>query len=95
MIETALDFNSQSSSFLDTYAWVLFTLEDYEKAKMYIERAMDAGGSESGAILEHYGDILFKLGETAEALQFWKKANGKNGVSEKLDEKIEKQMWVD
>ncbi|MGB0167259.1 MAG: tetratricopeptide repeat protein, partial [Luteibaculum sp.] len=95
MAEKAVQFDGQSSSFLDTYAWILFRMGDYDKARLYIQRAIDAGGSESGTILEHYGDILFKQGNTEDALEYWKRAAGKEGGSEKLSEKIEKQNWVD
>jgi len=42
-----------------------------------------------GAVeLEHYGDILYRLNRTAEALQWWKKAKDAGEGSEFLDSKI-------
>ena len=40
------------------------------------------------AVLEHYGDILYKLGNLDEALEYWKKAKERNEYSEFLDKKI-------
>ena len=51
--------NPENSTFLDTHAWVLYMREEYEEAKVYIEKALE-GEDISGTIIEHYGDILFK-----------------------------------
>ena len=48
-----------NSTYLDTYAWVLFMKERYLEAKYIIERAIDNGGDVNDVIVEHYGDILF------------------------------------
>ena len=37
---------------------------------------------------EHYGDILFKLGDVNGAVQQWQKARGMNANSETLNKKI-------
>ncbi|MDQ3100034.1 MAG: tetratricopeptide repeat protein, partial [Bacteroidota bacterium] len=54
-------------SYLDTYAWVLYKLERFADAKTWIQKAMEAGGSSEGVIVEHYGDILLQLGDKAGA----------------------------
>lgn len=77
-----------NSSFLDTYAWVLFKSGEYEEAKEWQLRAIDAAENPSATLLEHLGDILFKLGLKYEALNKWKEAAEKNGGSEKLTKKI-------
>lgn len=76
------------SSFLDTYAWVLYQMGRYEEAKMWMEKAIANSGSTNGTILEHYGDILFRLNKTQEAVEQWKKAKEAGGGSELLDKKI-------
>jgi Tfp pilus assembly protein PilF len=47
-----------------------------------------AKGSDNGTILEHYGDVLYKLGESEKALQVWQQAKRIGRTSEKLDQKI-------
>ena len=42
-------------------------------------------------IIEHYGDILFKLGEKKEAIDQWKKAKLIDSGSELLDKKIKNE----
>ena len=41
-------------------------------------------------VVEHLGDVYFKLGDKEKALEFWKKAFEKNPSNEKLKEKIKR-----
>ncbi|MEX1187714.1 MAG: tetratricopeptide repeat protein [Bacteroidia bacterium] len=82
-------------SFLDTFAWVLFQMGEFEDANKWIDTAIDAGGIKSGTIMEHKGDILFKLGKTSDALDFWIRANELGQGSEKLSEKIKQKKYID
>lgn len=79
--------NPDNPTFLDTYAWVLFTREKYKEAKKVIERAISTGNA-NATHFEHYGDILFKLGDVNGAVQQWQKARGMNANSEILNKKI-------
>jgi tetratricopeptide (TPR) repeat protein len=74
-------------SYMDTYGWVLFKQEQYTDAEFWIKKAMDKGG-ESAAILEHYGDVQYKLGNAQQALTYWKKAAAAGKPSDALNEKI-------
>ncbi|MFN8287614.1 MAG: tetratricopeptide repeat protein [Chitinophagales bacterium] len=84
-----------NSSFLDTYGWILFQLNDFKAAKEWQEKAMKAGGDKSGTILEHYGDILFKLGEKGQAVEYWKKAKELGTESPSLDKKISEGKYIE
>ncbi|MFC3417671.1 tetratricopeptide repeat protein [Algoriphagus hitonicola] len=77
-----------NGTFLDTHAWVLFQMGDYEGAKYYMNQAIEYEVEPSGVMLEHYGDILYHLGQKSEALSFWKKAAESPEASEKLPLKI-------
>ncbi len=77
----------KNASYLDTYAWVLFMREKYKEAKRAMESAIDTG--DAGAThFDHYGDILFKLGETDEAVRQWQKAKSMDGNNDSIDRKI-------
>ncbi|MFD2037634.1 tetratricopeptide repeat protein [Belliella marina] len=82
-------------TYLDTHAWVLFQLEDYQNAKTYMEKALKYDESPSGVMLEHYGDILYHLGNKNEALSFWKKAEGGEETSELLIKKIKDKKYYE
>jgi len=85
----------KESTFLDTYAWVLFKLERYGDAKTKIEEAITNGGSTVPEIVEHYGDILFKNSMENEALENWIKAKGLGLKSETLDKKISIKQYIE
>lgn len=65
--------NPENATFLDTHAWVLYTRQKYREAKKVMEKAIGTGLA-NATHFEHYGDILFKLGETENAVQQWEKA---------------------
>lgn len=79
----------REANYQDTYAWILYQQEKYESALEWILKAIKGGGSTSGTIVEHYGDILFKLGEKDKALEQWKLALELGDHSEELLSKIE------
>ncbi len=80
--------NPENSTFLDTHAWVLYVQGKYKDARYYIEKAIENDEDVSGTIIEHYGDILFKLGEVDSAVMQWQKAKGMDESSELIDKKI-------
>jgi len=81
--------NPNSATYLDTHAWVLYIMKDYTKARTYLEKALNADpNGVSGTILEHYGDVLFQLGEKDKAVEQWKKAKQKGENSQQLEKKI-------
>lgn len=77
-----------NATYLDTYAWVLYTSKDYAKAKQYLEKALADPAGASGTIIEHYGDVLYQLGQLDKAAEQWKQAKTKGGASPNLDKKI-------
>ncbi|CCH56074.1 Tetratricopeptide TPR_2 repeat protein [Fibrisoma limi BUZ 3] len=89
MSKKLVERNPTNATFVDTHAWVLYTMKDYAKARQMLEKVIQANpASVSGTILEHYGDVLFQLGEREKALDQWKKAKAKGETSDALDKKI-------
>lgn len=72
----------ENATYLDTYSWILFEKGKYTEARIYIEQALQNGGDSSQVILEHCGDIYYKLGNKAKAVEFWKKADAQGSESE-------------
>ena len=69
----AVQQSPNSSTFLDTYAWVYFAKREYSLALIYIERALSQDKDEaSWEEYDHYGDILFMNGRHSEAVEQWK-----------------------
>ncbi|MCF2491675.1 lipopolysaccharide assembly protein LapB [Dyadobacter sp. CY347] len=88
MSEKLVQEHKNNATYLDTHAWVLYVRKDYKKAKEFLERAMVDTSGVSGTIVEHYGDVLFKLGERDNAVAQWKKAKSMGETTELLDKKI-------
>lgn len=86
MCERMLEKNPNEPAYLDTYAWVLYQIKDYENARKFMEKALLK--TSDATIVEHYGDVLFQLGNKQEALAQWKKAREGEGYSELLNKKI-------
>jgi predicted negative regulator of RcsB-dependent stress response len=63
-------------------------MKDYKNAKEWIGKALKNGGETSPTILEHYGDILFQLGDVDGATNYWTQALDNGGKSEFLEKKI-------
>ncbi len=74
MAKKLTDLYSSDANYLDTYAWVLFKLQKYTEALPIIEKAIKLGGDKKADVMEHYGDILWKSGNTDNAVEVWKKA---------------------
>jgi tetratricopeptide (TPR) repeat protein len=79
--------NPDDPTYLDTYAWVLYSRQKYKEARKVIERAISTGKA-NATHFEHYGDILFQLGDVTGAVQQWERARGLNANSETLNKKI-------
>ena len=88
MAKKSVELDPYNSNNLDTYAWVLYKMENYKEALEWIDKAYNNGGDKSGVVLEHYGDIYLKLGKKKEAVKYWKLAREKKDYSEFLDGKI-------
>ncbi len=77
------------STYLDTYAWILYHLGDYQKAKEYIDTAiMRSGDDRSAELMEHAGDIAYKLGREELALEYWKEGLELDPSSESLRQRV-------
>jgi tetratricopeptide (TPR) repeat protein len=83
-----VDTFPENTTYLDTHAWVLYNLKDYTNAKKFLEKAIGLGKDVSSTIVEHYGDVLFKLGQQDNALAQWKRARELGEKTDLLDKKI-------
>jgi tetratricopeptide (TPR) repeat protein len=79
--------NPENPTYLDTHAWVLYARGKFKDARKAIERAINTGKA-NATHFEHYGDILFQLGDVDGAVKQWEKARGLNANSEILNKKI-------
>lgn len=88
MINVVLQKEPNNSTYLDTKAWLLYKLGSYDEAKTIMRQALLYGGNENDTILEHYGDILFKLNDTETANLYWRMSYDRGNRSEELIKKL-------
>jgi tetratricopeptide (TPR) repeat protein len=74
-------------AFLDTYSLVLYHRGKFGEARKVIEQAINKDNA-TAVHFEHYGDILYKLGEVDAAVMQWEKARSRNTNNELLNKKI-------
>ncbi|MEP2277053.1 MAG: tetratricopeptide repeat protein [Reichenbachiella sp.] len=82
----------ENSTYLDTHAWVLYMMGDFEGAAKNLKQALLY--EPSATIIEHYGDALYQLGKIDEAIIQWKNARNMAEDPTTLDKKIaDKQLY--
>lgn len=86
LIKEVINAKPGDPSYQDTYGWILFQQGNYEEAKTWIEKAYKQ--EPSPEVVEHLGDVYFKLGKPDEARKYWQEAKEKGGQSPELDAKI-------
>lgn len=82
------ELEKDNGTYQDTYAWILYELADYEQAKIWMQKSLANGSDMSAVVVEHYGDILYKLGNIEGAILEWKKAKNLGEASKFLDKKL-------
>lgn len=72
----------------DTYGWVLYRMRDYKGAQSWLAKALKNSQENDPQILEHYGDVLYQLGDIDQAIQYWTKSQLKGNKSALIEKKI-------
>jgi tetratricopeptide (TPR) repeat protein len=90
-----IDKEPSNSTYLDTYAWILYKMDQTENALNYIHEAIKYGGNKDSDIMEHYGDIVFHSGNADQAVEIWKKALELNSNNEVLRQKIIERRLIE
>lgn len=74
MATRATELSTANATYLDTKAWVLFCMGQYEQAQQVQRSALGLDTSGAPEYMLHYGDILYALGDDFLARTYWKKA---------------------
>ena len=93
MSHKTISLEPDNSTYIDTYAWVLFKLGRYEEAKAYAEKLISLSDEYSSDVYHHCGDIYAKCGNIEQAVHYWIKAKEVGDESKVLDKKIRKQKY--
>ena len=87
MSKKTVEAEPDNPTYLDTFGWILFLMDKPLEAKAQFKHALLYGGTENADILDHYAEVLFKLGEHDLAFIYWNQAKNLDntlGIEEKI-----------
>ena len=84
----------KNSTYLDTYAWILFMQGRYAEARIYIDQALQNDSTIGAVVTEHAGDIYALSGDMTTALELWKKAYEEAPDNKVLRRKIKRKKYI-
>lgn len=73
LIQQALELEPNSGAYLDSLGWAYYKQNQLGLAQKYLQKAIDRLPTDP-TIRAHLGDVYFKTGQTAQAIQEWEKA---------------------
>lgn len=84
-----------NSTYLDTYAWILFKMKRYAEARIYIDKAVEHIDTTvvNTEIYSHAGDIYALNNEIEKAVEFWNQALTLTPNDKLLQKKIRKRKY--
>lgn len=88
MATRANEISAANPTYLDTKAWVLFTMGNYAQAQNVQRAALGLDTTGAPEYLLHYGDILYALGDDFLARTYWKKALDAGADKATIDQRM-------
>ena len=70
MLEKANKLKSNDPYIVDSLGWALFKLKRYKDSKKYLQQAVQLMPADP-IINDHYGDVLWKNGNSLQARYYW------------------------
>ena len=74
MSKRATTLEQNNSTYIDTYAWILYMMGRLDEARTQMRQALSLDRSGSAELPLHYGDILYAMGEKFMAETYWRRA---------------------
>ena len=87
LVLEALRVEPDNGAYRDTLGWVYYRQERYEEARKELVQAIRQAG-ENPVILDHLGDVALALGNSGEALEYWRRSllkGGDESVADKIN----------
>jgi tetratricopeptide (TPR) repeat protein len=88
MAKKVIDREKGNTTYLDTYAWVLYKRGKYKDAARIMEEIINSGDAPDAEWYEHYGFILSKQHNCAKAIEKWNYAIKLDSTKTNLQEEI-------
>ena len=91
MLEIAYANKSNDPYIIDSIGWAYYLTDDYLKAEKFLRRALILMPDDP-IVNDHYGDILWKLGNKIQARYFWATVLKMKDIDDELINKIKNKM---
>lgn len=88
LIERALELSPEDFYIIDSMGWVLYRMGDLKGAVEHLRRAYD--GRPDAEIGAHLGEVLWQMGERAEAERVWQEALKRHPANEVLQSTVKR-----
>ncbi len=90
----ANELKPNDRNYMDTFGWILYQQKKYTEAEIWLSKSSEMG-LKNATILEHYGDVLYKLNKKEEALKKWIDSKQAGNNSDWLEKKIKEKKLND
>lgn len=94
LITEVLGKTSNQGAYYDTYGLILFQKGRYPDAKLQFEKAFEINPNDA-LIMEHLGDVNYKLGNSEKSIEYWKSALNLSGNNPNLEQKIQDKKFYE
>ena len=74
LIRTAVSVEPDNQSFLDSLGWVLYKRGKFDQAKVALEQAIGPAAFPDPVVLDHLGDVLYRLHDGEAATRQWQRS---------------------
>mgnify|MGYP001495655262 CR=1 FL=1 len=91
MLEEAYSKKSDDPYIIDSIGWAYYLIDDFNKAENFLIRAVQLMPDDP-IVIDHYGDILWKLNRKIQARYFWLMVLDMDDAEQKLKDNIENKL---
>ena len=91
MLEEAYSKKSDDPYIIDSIGWAYYLIDDFNKAENFLIRAVQLMPDDP-IVIDHYGDILWKLNRKIQARYFWLMVLDMEDAEKKLKDNIENKL---
>jgi tetratricopeptide (TPR) repeat protein len=88
MAKKVIETEKGNTTYLDTYAWVLFKRGKLKEAEKIMEKIVNSGNKDDAEWYEHYAYIMKALRNCLKAKEYWKRAMDLDGNKSDLINEI-------
>lgn len=73
-VRVAVEEEPDNQSYLDSMAWVEYKRGKFTDARTFLDRAIGPANRPDPVVLDHLGDVLYRLHQPADAVAQWKRS---------------------